>query len=630
MKPLKLALVFGMALSLTLVLKAALPQQEQPSQPQVDQNRIEEAHAPLFSGQDQAAEASRLTEAVAAALADTGASYEPIASKNFVDEFVFGKMERDNVPHSPLAGDAEFLRRAYLDATGYLPTSDEVRSFLADTAPDKRDTLIDSLIGTEAYVDQWAYHYGELFRTDDARFHLWTKQWIRVDRPYNEVFYDIVTPTTKQMGGIPAAMYYDPTAYTNTRCIFITDSDHQQAFNRLDWSDEVTSDLFRVFLGVTTDCFSCHDGAGHTDTVNLWLTSKRRSEFHQQSAFIASAGLTASGGFQNGNASINSSGQGYNTGDDWPYYTPAEARFPRDGRTYEPAFLLTGETPAPGEDPRKFFGRVAPDHIQFARAAVNIIWKKLMVVGLVEPYDGFDLLRLDPNNPPPEPWTVQPTNPELLEALAQDFRENNFSIQRVIKTIMKSNAYQLSTSFPGEWNDAFISYHARKFARILTGPEAADIVAQATDTPATFEFEQYGEAKRYIKELTNPAQMRIDRRTENRETFAFMQAYYQSERALPPTDKSMASPVQAMMMMSSPVITTRVAADGETRVASLLRSGKSEDEMIEDLVLSSLSRFPTEEEMVVARRLISENGRSKGVETIQWVLLNNPEFLLNR
>ena len=630
MKPLKLALVFGMALSLTLVVKAALPQQEQPPQPQVDQNRIEEAHAPLFSGQDQAAEASRLTEAVASALEDTGASYEPIDLKNYVDEFVFGKMERDNVPHSPLAGDAEFLRRTYLDATGYLPTSDEVRSFLADTAPDKRDTLIDSLIGTEAYVDQWAYHYGELFRTDDARFHLWTKQWIRVDRPYNEVFYDIITPTTKYMGGVPAAMYYDPTGYTNTRCIFITDSDHMQGFNRLDWSDEVTSDLFRVFLGVTTDCISCHDGAGHTDTVNLWLTSKRRTDFHQQSAFIASARLISSGGFQNGGPSIDSSGPGYNTGDDWPYYTPAEARFPRDGRTYEPAFLLTGETPAPGEDPRKFFGRVAPDHIQFARSAVNIIWKKLMVVGLVEPYDGFDLLRLDPNNPPPEPWTVQPTNPELLEALAQDFRENNFSIQHVIKTIMKSNAYQLSTSFPGEWNDAFISYHARKFARILTGPEAADIVAQATDTPATFEFEQYGEAKRYIKELTNPAQMRIDLRTENRETFAFMQAYYQSERALPPTDKSMASPVQAMMMMSSPVITTRVAADGETRVANLLRSGKSDDEMIEDLVLSSLSRFPTDEEMVVARRLISENGKSKGVETIQWVLLNNPEFLLNR
>src|SRR2546429_8146303 len=103
-----------------------------------------------------------------------------------------------------------------------------------------------------------------------------------------------------------------------------------------------------------------------------------------------------------------------------------------------------------------------------------------MVVGLVEPIDGFDLMRLDPKNPPPKPWTLQPANPELLQALAEDFRDHNFSIQRVIKNIMKSNAYQLSTKFEGEWKDAYIPYYARRFARVLTGPEAVDIIAQAT------------------------------------------------------------------------------------------------------------------------------------------------------
>ena len=109
---------------------------------------------------------------------------------------------------------------------------------------------------------------------------------------------------------------------------------------------------------------------------------------------------------------------------------------------------MTGEKPKPGETPRKALGRILPTHIQFARATVNIVWHKLMVVGLVEPYDGFDLMRLDPKNPPPAPWTIQPNDPELLQALAEDFRDNNFSIQRVIKTIMKSNAYQLSTASP--------------------------------------------------------------------------------------------------------------------------------------------------------------------------------------
>ena len=630
MKPAHFAvMIVAVMVMVILSWPFAATAQQDASPPQVDQDRIEEAHAPLFSGQDEALDAGRLTESVASSLPDTGASYEPIALKNFVDEFVFGKMERDNVPHAPLAGDAKFLRRAYLDLTGLLPTIDETRSFLADTDPNKRDALIDTLIDTEAFADQWAYHYGELFRTDDARFHLWTKQWLRVDRPYDEVFYDIVTPTTKYVGGLPAAMYFDPTTYTNTRCIFITDSDHQKAFNRLDWMDEVTSDLSRVFLGLTVDCISCHNGAGHTDTVNLWLTEKRRSDFHQQSAIFGNLRLTASGGFQNGAPTFDDGAPGYNTADDGSYYTPSEMRFPRDGRTYEPAFLLTGETPAPGENPRKFFGRVAPQHIQFARAAVNIIWKKLMAVGLVEPYDGFDLLRLDPNNPPPEPWTIQPTNPELLEALAEDFRTNNFSVKRVIRTIMKSNAYQLDTGFEGEWVDAYIPYHARKFARILTGPEAVDIVAQATDTSATFQMEQYGETQRYVKELTNPANTRTNRNQENRELFAFMQAYYQTERALPPADKSRASPVQAMMMMGSPVITSRVDARGETRVANLVNSNKTDDEIIEELVLSSMSRLPTVDELVLGKRLIAENGRSDGVEAIQWVLLNSTEFLLN-
>jgi hypothetical protein len=269
-----------------------------------------------------------------------------------------------------------------------------------------------------------------------------------------------------------------------------------------------------------------------------------------------------------------------------------------------------------------------PSHIQFARTAVNIVWQKLMVIGLVEPYDGFDLKRLDPKNPPPAPWTIQPTNPELLEALAQDFRANNYSIHHVIKTIMKSNAYQLSTQFDGEWKDAYIAYHARRFARIMTGPEAADIVAQATDT--VFKMRQYGEDKPYVKQLTNPANMRTDRNVENKEVFAFMSAYYQAERALPASDKSMANVIQAMMMMSSPVVTTRVdAAKEDTRVAKLLKAGKSDDEIIEELVLTSLSRFPTADEKELAKRLITEKGRDEGIESLQWVLLNNSEFLLN-
>src|SRR5436853_4611321 len=323
-----LVLMVAMVLCLSLVVVAQLPRtnQSQPAQPalQVDQDRIEAAHGKLLSGEDKAKEASRLTEAVAPALPITAASTAPIPRKNFIDDHIFGRMERDKIPHAPLAGDEEFIRRAYLDATGLLPTFDQVRAFLNNTDPDKRDKLIDSLIGSEEFTDQWAYHFGELLRTREAQFHLCTKQWLKVDRPYNDVFADIVTPTTKNAKGFPTALtFYDPIGYIATRCGLWTDADDYKGLNRLDWIDEITSDVGRVFLGLSLDCFSCHNGAGHADSVNLFLASKKRTDFWQQAAFFGNMRLIASGGFQNGSPSIDDSTPGYKTGDDSTYYTKA-------------------------------------------------------------------------------------------------------------------------------------------------------------------------------------------------------------------------------------------------------------------------------------------------------------------
>ena len=381
MKSAKSVLVLTIFSTLSLI-GGALPQRPESAQ-QVDQDRMEAAHGQLMSGKDNAADASRLTQAVAPVLPDTAAAYAAVPRKNFVDEYIFGRIERDKIPHSPVAGDAEFLRRAYLDAIGLLPTADQVRAFLADPDPNKRDKLIDSLIGSEEFTDQWAYHYDELLRTRMAPFHVWTKQWLKVDRPYNEVFYDLVTVSTKSMVGQPVATgFYDTVGYIANRCVTWYDPDDYKHMNRLDFIDEITSDIGRVFLGLSMDCFSCHNGAGHADSFNMFLGSQKRIDFWQQAAFFGkvrdiggpgSNGATASSNL--GRGSLDDLAPGYTTGDDGPFYTPAEGRFPRDGRTYQPAFILTGEKPKPGEDPRKALGRILPSHIQFARAAVNIVWQ---------------------------------------------------------------------------------------------------------------------------------------------------------------------------------------------------------------------------------------------------------------
>jgi len=532
-----------------------------------------------------------------------------------------------------------------VDAIGFAPTPEKIRSFVADTDPNKRDKVIDSLIGTEEFADQWAYYYGELFRTRASQFHYWTKTWLKVDRPYNEVFSDMVTPVTKNSRGLPTALtFYDAVGQTASRDGAFTDRNNYRGLNRLDWVDGITTEIGRVFLGLSIECFSCHNGAGHTDSFNMFLGSRKRTDFWQQAAFFGkmrSIGSSDGSGrnFYGEQAQVDDLAPGYNTGDDWPYYTPAEGRFPRDGKSYEPAFILTGEKPKPGEDPRKALGRILPSHIQFSRAAVNNIWAKLMVVGLVEPVDGFDPMRLDPKNPPPKPWTLQPANPELLQVLAEDFKANNYSIQHVIKTVMKSNAYQLSTSFRGEWKLAYIPYFARRFVRVLTPPEAVDMVAQATDQPFEIKETRGGAGNRaekletpftYVSQLFDPLAVRGLERpgSENLQIYAFLGAYYQAERTTPPVDKNIATPVQAMMMMTSPLVQKRVKAEGTTRIAKLLQAGKSDDQVIEELFLATLSRHPKTDEVEVAKRVMAKD-KTTGLEDIQWALLNTTEFLVN-
>ena len=397
--------------------------QQTPSPSTVDD--FEKAHQGVFGSQpDKTAEASRLTATFAA---ESAAVSQNVPLKNYIDEQIFGRLERDKVPHAPLANDQEFLRRVYLDATGLLPTPAQVREFIANKDANKRDKLIDSLIGGDDFADQWAWFWADLFQARNDSFAYWFKQNLKVDRPYNEIFADLVGGSaTKNASMIPTWAIYAQPLYNALRATTATDQDNYYYANRLDWIDESTVSLGRIFLGINMDCFSCHDAKGHTDAINLYLTTKKRSDFHQQAAFF---GKTRNIATWSDRSKMPSSAQdviddlapGYNVENDAPFYTMAEGRFPRKGSTFEPAFILTGEKPRPGMNPRQELGRIAPSNIQFSRAAVNLVWGKLMVVGFVEPYDGFDLLRLDPDNPPPAPWTVQPANPWLLDAMAKDF-----------------------------------------------------------------------------------------------------------------------------------------------------------------------------------------------------------------
>ena len=236
--------------------------------------------------------------------------------------------------------------------------------------------------------------------------------------------------------------------------------------NRLDSIDQFNVDTSRIFLGITTSCISCHDGEAHLEPLNSWLTKKTRADFYRHSAFFGKTRMITTWDDRSKNVVVDlvvdDLAKGYDTADDAPFFTLSENRFPRlDGESYEPAFLLTGEKPKPGENERAALARMITSHPQFARATVNLIWGKLMTAAFVEPYNAFDLDRIDPDNPPEAPWTIQPTNPELLEALAADFRESGYSIHHLMKTIFRSSAYQLDSRYPAEWKDDYLPYSAQ-------------------------------------------------------------------------------------------------------------------------------------------------------------------------
>ncbi len=618
-------ILFTAILCLSISMAGQNTTPKQPPAGAIDQ--FEDVHRNIFNPQtDKIQDAGRFTDSMTKSLPGASFSGEKIARKNFIDEYVFDRIERDGIPHSGLSTDEEFLRRAHLDATGMLPTAEKVRAFAADSDPQKRDKLIDSLIGTQEFAEQWAWFYGDLFRLNglsgDGKdtFQYWNKEWLRVDRPYNDVVRDVITPTSKSHSAVPNLHFLGRIARNAAyKDRLATDPDNLGAIsNRLDAVDEAAVEAGRIFLGINLECVSCHDGAGHLEPINIYLSNRTRKEFSEQAAFMGKLQMVIA--WQDtGDMVIDdlAPSKGYTTGNDAPYYTMSESKFPRTGDTYEPRFILTGEKPRPGANLRAELARMITSHPQFSRATVNLIWGKLMTIGFVEPYDAFDLDRLDPKNPPPKPWTVQPTNPELLEALAADFRDNGYSIHRLMKLIMKSNAYGLSSTFPGEWKDAYTSYYARKYVRVMTGPEVIDTIAQATGRPYKFDFS--GIEVQRIKELSYLGDVPGRRgKGDGADITVLMNSFFAGARETPPATGNKATTLQAILMMKSGLVNNRVLAENGSRVQQLVQSSKSNEEIIEELYLSTLSRKPTSDELRTAIPAFAfEKDRKSAAENLQ-------------
>src|SRR5262249_3098274 len=305
------------------------------------------------------------------------------------------------------------------------------------------------------------------------------------------------------------------------------------------------------------------------------------------------------------------------------------ARQPVNGSaTVAPQYPFNGERIPASMVRRVGLANIVTNDPQFSRAIVNYIWEKLMVVAFVSPSNGFDLARLDPRNPPPDPWALQPTNPELLDALSQWFRDSGYDLRALISLIAKSNAYQLSSLYPGTWKAEYVPYYARKFARRLDGEEIHDAIVKAAGVVPTYSLDYTGSTSAlypvsWAMELPETG---LEPRS-NSAVAQFMNSFGRGDRDQSMRDLS-GSPMQALNMMNNAFVMNRIhSANNGSTVQQLLRQTTDPLAIIEGLYLSTLNRFPTLDEIPIASAVMSRLGNQRGAESLQWALLNKLEFI---
>jgi hypothetical protein len=430
-----------------------------------------------------------------------------------------------------------------------------------------------------------------------------------LDLPYNQFVTEMLTATARSNWQVA------PSGFLARNH---ADDADGLAINHEDTVEDIAITSTRYFLGINLECVACHDGSRHLEKINLWLSRRKREEFWRQASFFGDLRIYRAFGI----------GQEFAIKEDEHRFDvkyPSVKRVQRYAKDTSPAFILTGGGPAPGQNPRAAYAQMLTTDPQFARTAVNMIWAELMGVGIVDPPFEFDLDRQDPKNPPPAPWTVQPSHPELLDALAKDFAANHYSLRHIMRLIAKSSSYQLSSRFEGEWQPRYAPYFARHFVRRLPAEQLYDAIAQATGVFVDIKIAGTGEKVNRVLQTHGP----LDLGGKEMEGLrSFLAAFGQSNRDQ--GDKSLAGTmVQTSTLLNSKFIKERVRAD-RGRLAKLFHADPppSNDAVVDELFLATLGRSPLPAEKEVGIAQLREY-RESGAEDLLWSLLNKTEFLFN-
>lgn len=552
---------------------------------------------------------------------------QPMQRKNFIDDFVFDKMEVDDIPYAGPATDQELLRRTSLDLTGRIPSSDEVRQFLADTGSDKLDKKIDALLASPEFVDRWTMFYGDLLKnvvnaSTEANpryvegrnaYYNYIKDFVAANKPYNLFVKELISATGD--------------SFDNPANYFIVGGSTSMGPAQ-DTYDTLAVQTSTYFLGLSSfDCLLCHSGAGHLNALNVWGTQTTRMQAWKMAAFFArerQSRVTVSTTPATYKYTVTEAATG-----DYSLNTTSGNRVARQPegtvKTVTPEYLFTGGKPGSGGY-RAGLAEMLTADFQFARASVNYLWAEMMGMGIVDPPDQFDLARQNPASPPPAPWTVQPSNPALLDALAREFVRSNYDVRHIIGLIAHSSAYQLSSQFDGDWSETYTPYFARKYVRRLMAEQVHDAVIKATGLLPNYTINGVTAPVHWAMQIPDPNnEPSSDGNARN-----FLNFFLRGNRDTI-ARSSEGSILQALQLMNSPVVNNRIHnGNAGSLVNRLIAQKKNDNEVIEELFLSTLSRYPTAAEKALAlKALATPSTRNAGIEDLQWTLINKVDFIYN-
>jgi hypothetical protein len=585
---------------------------------------------------------SRTTERVAAMLGlpKRVPAIRAASATGTIDTHLFAAMEAAGVAPAAKSDDFTFIRRASLDLTGRVPQYERLVQFINDASSEKRKAYVDELLASAEWVDKWAMFFGDLYknaannnqvnRYPEGRnaFHNYIQASLAANKPYNVLASELISATGTN-------------SWDHGELNWIVGGNVQggERGKGHDNYDQMASNTAETFLGIAhLDCVLCHDGRRHLDELSLWGKSAIRLDAWGLSAFFSKT-VTPRTVVSTQPIRTYYAVQTNPRLADYPLNTTTGNRPPRQPigsiTSVAPEYPF-GERPKPeaSEPYRAALARFLTADFQFARATVNYFWKEFFGIGLVEPVNQFDPARLDPDNPPAAPWTLQPSHPRLLNALAQDFIDSGYDLKALMRAIVNSEAYQLSATYHGEWKAEWEPLYARKYVRRLWAEEIADAISQTSNVPFTY---QIGTRDAPVT-VSWAMQLPETRTLPGGAMGSFLNSFFRGNR-VDDFRRSDGSIAQALNLMNDNFVHQRTRASGSGEQASLARQlltryPTSENELlVVEMFATVLIRVPNPEEraavVAVLNAATTNATRQARVEDLLWTLYNKVDFLFN-